>query len=120
MPKTDHTPTVSKEARYFIRKGGAYYRPNAEGYTRDTAEAGRFTLDEAIAHSHPNGPDGPRDGIDYIEAHLRTPATDTKAMRQRVVEECAAFVRAWNGDTRDGDTFLISDEMIDAVAKGGA
>lgn len=55
----------SDEARYLIRKGGAYYRPNAQGYTYVKAEAGRYTLDQAISHSHPNGPDGPRDGITY-------------------------------------------------------
>jgi hypothetical protein len=53
------------EAKYLICKGGAYYRPNAQGYTRNRSEAGRYTLEEAISHSHPNGPDGPRDGITY-------------------------------------------------------
>lgn len=51
--------------RYLITKNGAYYRPNAQGYTTSKLEAGRYTLEEAIAHSHPNGPDGPRDGISY-------------------------------------------------------
>ena len=53
---------------YLIRKGGAYYRPNAAGYTMNVAEAGRYSLEDAIRHSHPNGPDGPRDGIDYMPA----------------------------------------------------
>ncbi|MEG8224021.1 hypothetical protein OSJ57_26045, partial [Sphingomonas sp. HH69] len=53
------------EAKYLICKGGAYYRPNAQGYTRNRSEAGRYTLEEAISHSHPNGSDGPRDGITY-------------------------------------------------------
>lgn len=56
---------MSGDARYLISKGGAYYRPNAQGYTTSRAEAGRYTLAEAIRHSHPNGPDGPRDGITY-------------------------------------------------------
>jgi hypothetical protein len=55
---------------FLICKGGAYYRPNAEGYTRNIAEAGRYTLAEAISHSHPNGPDGPRDGITYEAAPI--------------------------------------------------
>jgi len=59
--------------QYLITKGGAYYRPNAEGYTRDIAEAGRFTFDEAVSHSLPNGPDGPRDGIRYEPAPAPTP-----------------------------------------------
>jgi hypothetical protein len=59
------TPVGVGETRYLITKGGAYYRPKAQGYTRDKSEAGRYTLTEAIRHSHPNGPDGPRDGIAY-------------------------------------------------------
>ncbi|MPT48282.1 MAG: hypothetical protein E2598_07640 [Sphingobium sp.] len=51
--------------QYLIRKGAYYYRPNAQGYTANKAEAGRYSLEEAITHSHPNGPDGPRDGISY-------------------------------------------------------
>jgi hypothetical protein len=54
------------EAAYLIRKGGYFYRPNAQGYTASKAEAGRYTLAEAWSHSHPNGPDGPRDGIDHM------------------------------------------------------
>lgn len=53
------------EAKYLICKGGAYYRPDAQGYTRNKAEAGRYTLEQAISYSHPNGPYGPRDGITY-------------------------------------------------------
>lgn len=60
------------ERRYLICKGGAYYRPNAAGYTRDRSEAGRYTLAEAIYHSHPNGSDGPRDGISYEEDKTAT------------------------------------------------
>lgn len=60
-PVADH----SGDATYLICKGGAYYRPNAQGYTRNRSEAGRYTLEEAISYSHPNGPDGPRDGITY-------------------------------------------------------
>lgn len=55
----------SLKPAYLIRKGGAYYRPNAQGYTRNRIEAGRYTLEDAISYSHPNGPDGPRDGITY-------------------------------------------------------
>jgi hypothetical protein len=54
-----------KRRGYLIRKGGAYYRPGARGYTVDVAQAGRFTLEEAERYSHPNGPIGPRDGITY-------------------------------------------------------
>ncbi|QUT07897.1 hypothetical protein KFK14_11210 [Sphingobium phenoxybenzoativorans] len=68
LATTTHTGEEAeglKEAEYFIRKGGYYYRPNAQGYTSNKAEAGRYTLEEAISYSHPNGPDGPRDEISY-------------------------------------------------------
>ena len=51
---------------YLIRKNGYYYRPNARGYTSYVAEAGRYTEREAWSHSHPNGPNGPRDGMTYL------------------------------------------------------
>jgi len=53
-------------AVYLIRKYGGYYRPNCQGYTRFKEEAGRYTLAMAISETHPNGPDGPRDGMTYI------------------------------------------------------
>jgi len=53
------------EARYLVRKGGIFYRPDARGYTSDRARAGRFSLVEAVKHSHPNGMNGPRDGMSY-------------------------------------------------------
>jgi hypothetical protein len=63
--------TPSDGAQYLICKYGKYYRPNAQGYTGNVAEAGRYTLAEAIRHSHPNGPDVPRDGIDYMPAPVQ-------------------------------------------------
>lgn len=54
------------EAKYLIRKHGGYYRPNRSGYTTSWHEAGRYTEAEAIAESHPNGHDGPRDGMSYV------------------------------------------------------
>lgn len=60
------TPAPTKiDADYLICKYGGYYRPHASGYTTSIVEAGRYTLTEAISHSHPNGPDGPRDCITY-------------------------------------------------------
>lgn len=50
---------------YLIRKGGFFYRPHSSGYTCSPAEAGRYTLDDAEWQTHPNGPDGPRDGMTY-------------------------------------------------------
>lgn len=54
------------EHGYLIFKSGrGYYRPEAQGYTLSADDAGRFSLEDAITYSHPNGPDGPRDGITY-------------------------------------------------------
>jgi hypothetical protein len=50
---------------YLICKRGVWYRPNSAGYTNNIAEAGRYTLAEAEAITHPNGPDGPRDNMSY-------------------------------------------------------
>ena len=52
--------------KYLIRKGGAWYRPNSQGYTGSAIQAGRYTKEDAIDITHPNGPDGPRDGMAYI------------------------------------------------------
>lgn len=54
------------EAVYLIRKQGLWYRPRASGYTDSVIQAGRYTLEEAQRYTHPNGPDGPRDGMDYV------------------------------------------------------
>ena len=54
------------EARYLIRKHGSYYRPNSEGYTTSAIQAGRYTLAESVVITHPNGPNGPRDGMTYV------------------------------------------------------
>jgi len=66
------TETEVTKEEYVIRKGSYYYRPNAQGYTSSINTAGRFSLEEAILHSYPNGPDGPRDSIDYMPAPVRT------------------------------------------------
>lgn len=57
---------TSKEPKFLIRKQGAYYRPDSCGYTLSAIKAGRYTEADAINISHPNGPDGPRDGMTYI------------------------------------------------------
>lgn len=54
--------------KYLIRKNGLYYQPNNRGYTQSLAEAGRYTREEADRETHPNGPDGPRDGMTFVEA----------------------------------------------------
>lgn len=57
---------LSNEARiYLIRKQGLWYRPDERGYTTSAIQAGRYTEDEALRITHPNGPTGPRDGMCY-------------------------------------------------------
>lgn len=49
---------------WLIHKAGrGWYRPNAKGYTGCLAEAGRYSHEDALDYSHPNGWDGPRDNI---------------------------------------------------------
>ena len=66
QPLEDERMTDVPNDRYLIRKHGLYYAPNSQGYTGIRDKAGRYTLTEAIARAHPNGKDGPRDGMDYI------------------------------------------------------
>lgn len=76
----DEAATSASEGRdYVIRKGGYFYRPNAQWYTPAIEQAGRYTLEEAVKHSHPNGPDGPRDGITYHHVSaFSAPASEGK------------------------------------------
>ena len=52
---------------YLIIKRGLYYRPNAQGYTGVKEFAGRYSLEDAMSYSHPNGQKGPRDGMSIIK-----------------------------------------------------
>ncbi|MGV7119536.1 Lar family restriction alleviation protein [Sphingopyxis sp. 550A] len=82
---------------YLIRKNGYWYRPHAQGYTLCKDDAGRFTLDEAIKHSHPNGPTGPRDGITYEpaprRAALSAPQGEVERLREALVEHFPTGIR---------------------------
>ena len=64
------------EVWLIYKNGRGWYRPNAQGYTNAVAEAGRYTYADAMKHSHPNGPEGPRDGmkIKHIENVLKDEA----------------------------------------------
>lgn len=96
----DGSAPAAEPALYLIRKRGLYYRPNAEGYTASRDEAGRFTLAEAIDHSHPNGPDGPCDGIDYLlddSASAATPA-ETETPEGVVVTQDSYTLRLYRCD----------------------
>jgi hypothetical protein len=58
QPMTEQT---APDGEYVIRKGGFFYRPNAEGYCSDILEAGRWSLKEAYAH---------KDGVEGVTVHL--------------------------------------------------
>ena len=52
--------------QYLIHKAGrGWYRPDSCGYTLTESDAGRYSLEDAISITHPNGADGPRDGMTY-------------------------------------------------------
>lgn len=63
---TDIDALDDEKLVYLIEKYGGYYRPDCSGYTNSPFEAGRYTERKAYAESHPNGADGPRDGMSYI------------------------------------------------------
>ena len=115
MTDTPTSPTDQVEAAYLIRKGAYWYRPNAAGYTGRAHEAGRYTREEAYSYSHPNGPDGPRDGIDFLHisevpALASVPAPD-KAVDWRKL--------AINLAMREADYRLNHDVHGDGDMKAG-
>jgi hypothetical protein len=62
---------------YLIHKAGrGWYRPGQQGYTINIAEAGHYSLEGAMLHTYPNGPDGPRDGLSFDRAPITPPAAD--------------------------------------------
>lgn len=69
---------------YLIRKGGYFYRPNSQGYTSSPLEAGIYTLDQAIRETHPNGPDGDRDGLTYHHRSDFPEIVDATNMANRI------------------------------------
>jgi hypothetical protein len=71
-----------KNGYLIFKSGGGYYRAKARGYTIEASEAGRFSYDDAVAYSHPNGPNGPRDGITFKhESEVRSDETCEKDLR---------------------------------------
>lgn len=80
------------DRKYIIRKGGYFYRPNSQGYTINASEAGRYTLVEAERLTHPNGKDGPRDGLSFLHEDELPPLT-TQAQRNAELEAENARLR---------------------------
>lgn len=92
---------------WLIHKAGrGWYRPNAQGYTMNAADAGRYTYDDAMSYSHPNGIDGPRDGLTIKhESNLPSLRADLAPQAVRVKP------LVWNG-------FVAGNYRIE-VEKGG-
>lgn len=69
-------PEVEPVAWLVHKAGRGWYRPDAQGYTNNPAEAGRYSYKDAYRHAHPNGPSGPTDGITIkpVGEVLPTPA----------------------------------------------
>lgn len=123
-PVADH----SGDATYLICKGGAYYRPNAQGYTRNRSEAGRYTLEEAISYSHPNGPDGPRDGITYeLDTATPSPGFGGGDLREAIHKalsselgdtyDCGRVWDAWHVGTMGEDDFTPVNDRVDEITE---
>lgn len=64
-PRVIHKERLETK-KFLIQKYGGYYRPNSSGYTSSAIIAGRYSEEEAENITHPNGPNGPRDGMTYI------------------------------------------------------
>ena len=97
MTDIDLSPEAGR--KYLIRKHGAWYRPGSSGYTGSAIQAGRYTLSEAERITHPNGKDGPRDGMRYVHED-EVQCDDLKAFRAlsaRVEELEAQLIRAKTG-----------------------
>lgn len=114
---------MSGEPSYLIRKGGAYYRPNCAGYTNSWHEAGRYTLSQAVKYTHPNGPDGPRDGMDYIEQY---DATDCPHDQIKLAQLCEMLIEPSDATRSHWDMVTaayvagleqIRDQALPVVAK---
>ena len=73
-----------------------WYRPNAKGYTTHPAEAGRYSLAEAMTYAYPNGLCGPRDGltIKHESEFPPAPADDKDATIARLTAENAMLTTA--------------------------
>ena len=68
-----------------------WYRPNAKGYTGCIAEAGRYSHEDALDYSHPNGWDGPRDNITIKhESEVARPPRPSASVVEALITEPGA------------------------------
>ena len=95
---------------YLIRKGGAWYRPNSEGYTDRAILAGRYTLSEAVSITHPNGQDGPRDGMAYVSiSDVKEPDFVLFQEVFSALKDCESML----SDIAEGRTWGAIEEQIE-------
>jgi len=116
---------TSKKAAFLIVKQGCYYRPNSQGYTPSAVAAGRYTKEDAEDITHPNGADGPRDGMFYIheDEALGDDWKAYKALRSELDEAKAENERL----RRKGDvisdllrlSLILQDETDSRFAEAG-
>jgi len=98
MPDLEHDSAPLGEANGWLiyKAGRGWYRPQAQGYTNDPRQAGRYTREEADAYSHPNGWDGPRDEISIhheSEVLRQSPEPSSSEMRVKGLDQFEEAVR---------------------------
>jgi len=108
------------EPMYLICKHGGYYRPNCQGYTSSIHEAGRYTLAEAENETHPNGPDGPRDGMTYIPAPPVNADSRQGSVAKTLAEELAStrasYCSALPGSDEEFKSYLLGFDHAAEIA----
>lgn len=81
-----HGQNKMSENCYIIFKNGrGFYRPESSGYTSSITDSGRYSLADAIDITHPNGPDGPRDGMTYRHENEYSSVKDKQAELARLL-----------------------------------
>lgn len=102
------------EKLFLIRKRGFYYRPNAQGYTVITRDAGRFTEAEAIAH---------RDSCDPGEITLVEAPEEVRKTIPEDIRRDAEAALAWRGSADDvyhvGVAILAERERCAVIVERG-
>ena len=98
---------------YVIHKSGrGYYRPEAKGYTFLASDAGFFTLEDAVVYTHPNGIDGPRDGLTYKLAEVASGDCGDEARIHDLGRERDALLAAQEVMTTDHHRALAEIESL--------
>ena len=78
---------MNEHGYLIFKSGGGYYCEGAKGYTLNADEAGRFSRLDAVSYSHPNGPNGPRDGITFKhESEVLSGSSCEKTIRIQSLE----------------------------------